>query len=152
VAVSTPWNAIVQCGEREEEVTGILQIGYPTGEEQPLHACKTQAQQAAEMKEEREKHLRCYKVEEGKGEPEPEGSVNFLFVDPSVGAEIRYAGSFRPRWTNGSGNGLNASKLTWEGEASGPLQCEEAACAAPATATGAGKVVGFEAQQLIQMK
>jgi hypothetical protein len=153
-AVSTPWNEVVRCGEREEENYHLLVIGYPAGEPPAQPTCSarpTEAAELVEMKEEREKHLRCYKVEEGKGEPEPEGCVNIMFVDPAAGEEIRYGGSWRPTWRNSSGR-LDASKLRWEGEASGLLQCEAPACAAPATTTGSGQTQGLAHQQEILAK
>jgi hypothetical protein len=152
LAVSTPWNIVGVCGEREEERTGLVQIGYPTGEEPAVHACKTTAEETSEMEAERTGHLHCFKVEEGSGTPEPAGCINVTIVDPTAGLEIRYGGSLRPKWTNGAGTGLNASKWTWEGIGSNELQCQLLGCHSPGTTTGSAKTVGFEAQELIQAK
>jgi hypothetical protein len=150
--VSTPWNMVAVCGEREEERTGVVQIGYPTGEEPPVHACKTQAAEESEMSTERTSHLHCFKEEEGKAVDEPAGCINVTIVDPTAGLEIRYGGSLRPKWTNGAGTGLNASKWIWEGIASNELFCQLSGCHSPGTTTGQVKIVGFEAQELIQVR
>jgi hypothetical protein len=150
--VSTPWNIVGLCGEREEERTGLVELGYPTAEEPAVHACKTQVEEEAEMSAEKTAHTGCFKEAEGAGKLEPEGCVNVTLVDPTASIETLYGGSWRPRWTNGAGNGLNASKLTWEGASSNFLFCESPGCASPGTLTGQAKTVGYSAQQLIQMK
>jgi hypothetical protein len=150
--VSTPWNLVGICGEREEESTTLVQLGYPTGEEPAAHLCKTLVEEEAEMSAERTGHTHCFKEAEGAGKLEPEGCVNVTIVDPTASLEILYGGSLRPKWTNGAGNGLNASKWTWEGASSNILFCELSGCAAPGTTTGTVKTVGFAAQQLIQAK
>jgi hypothetical protein len=150
--VTTPWNIVGVCGEREEERTGLVEIGYPTGAEPAVHACKTLAEEEAEMSAERTGHTGCFKEPEGAGKPEPEGCINITIVDPTASLELLYGGSLRPKWTNGAGNGTNASKLTSEGSTTGFLFCELPGCAAPLTFTGQMKTVGYTAQQLIQMK
>jgi hypothetical protein len=150
--VSPPWNIIGVCGEREEERTGLVEIGYPTGAEPAVHACKTLAEEEAEMSAERTSHTGCFKEAEGAGQLEPEGCINVTIVDPTASLEILYGGSLRPKWTNGAGARLDASKWTWEGASSNILFCELSGCAAPGTTTGSVKAVGFAAQQLIQMK
>jgi hypothetical protein len=151
-AITTPWNMIGLCGEREEERTALIQIGYPTGEEPPVRACQSAAAEKTEIAAEHTNHLHCSKIEEGKGLREPEGCVDITIVDPAAGLEVRDGGSFRPRWTNGAGNGLDASTWSFEGEVSGALSCESTGCTSPLTFSGQGKVVGFEAQQLITIK
>jgi hypothetical protein len=73
-------------------------------------------------------------------------------VDPGAGIEIEYGGSLRPSWINGSGNGLAASKWHWEGEKSGTLVCLQSGCHAPGVTEGNAKIVGYEAQDLIQLR
>jgi hypothetical protein len=150
--VSTPWNVVGFCGEREEVRTAILQFGYPNGEEPLAHRCLTQIEEESVAASERTERKNCFQVLEGKGEPEPEGCVNLTIVDPTAALEIRYGGSLRPTWSNGAGNGLDASRWHWQGAPWDELRCELAACEAPATVTGSVKAVGFEAQQLIQVR
>jgi hypothetical protein len=154
-SLSVPWNIVGVCGEVEEERVGRVQIGYPTGEEPPVHACKSEEEEKAEIAAEHSGHTHCYKEAEGSGHPEPAGCINVTIVDPTAALEIPYGGSLRPRWINGAGNGLDASKWEWETEQPervGVLFCQLLACAAPGRTNGEVKTVGYEAQELIQSK
>ena len=142
--LSVPWNSELRCGEREEEAVPIFKLGAPA----PATAstpCETKAAEETEVKKEEEERKGCY------ASPVPSGCVKLTLIEPSLGLEQPWEGSLRATWANGFGNGFNASKMKFEGEASGRLRTPSS-FADPATFTGQLRVSGAGSGELITVK
>lgn len=155
--LSTPWNMEAHCGVREDAFEPVLKIGVPSSEF-PLAlsstVCPAEATEEAEAQE-----IAAYakEREEGKGcyvsKPAPAGCTRYTFVQPATGLEVAFGGTLHGRWLNGVRNGLSPSKVRFEGPASGELQCEwPAGCTATASARGEMKQLGYNEEQLLQLK
>ncbi len=105
--LSVPWNVELRCGEREETQVTIVKIGQPNGAA-PTPGCESEATEVGEIKKEEEERRGCYAT------PVPAGCIKVNVVQPALGLETVFEGSVRARVLDGSGNGLNASRLRFE--------------------------------------
>jgi len=151
---STPWNAELDCGIREESFQGILRIGVPDAQfprppsttDCPDEATEEEeSNEIAAYKKEREEKQGCYA-----SIPAPEGCIRTTIVEPGAALEVSFGGTLHAKLINGVRNGLTASKLKLEGPTSGELQCEApVGCVATGKEFGEAKVEGFTELQLL---
>lgn len=142
--LTVPWNAELRCGGRAGEEVAILKIGIPNGAPSSTGCVSEAAEKIAVEKEETESRG-CYES------PVPEGCIKVSLVQPALGLEEEYEGTLRPAWTNGFGNGLNASTQAFEGATSGHLRLATT-FATTATLSGQYKLIGYSASELIEIK
>ncbi len=153
-ALTTPWNVEADCGTRTGEKVPVVKIGVPTSRTESERkaaeerACKTEAAEATEVESEVAKKEGCYR-----SRPSPAGCIAFLWVAPSLGYEVGFAGTLRARAVNGVGNGLDQTRWEFQGGKFGELQCTfPIGCTAKLVTFGEVKQQGFEAAQLITVK
>ncbi len=142
--LSVPWNVELRCGEREETEVTIVKIGVPNGAA-PSTGCESEPAELEATKKEEEERRGCY------ASPVPAGCIKVNIVQPALGLETVFEGSVGARVLDGSGNGLNASRLRVEGASSGRLRLSTA-FATEATMTREVWVSGLGGNELLQAK
>ncbi len=140
--LTVPWNIQLRCGEREETQSAIVMIGWPTGAA-PVNACYSEEEEAAQISAEETARKNCYAT------TVPAGCIKFNIVQPSLALEDVYEGSLRALYKNGSGSGLNPSRMKFEGAISGSLHLSSS-FASTSSFTGEERFagVGFELKQV----
>jgi hypothetical protein len=130
---SFPWNMRLASGIREEEPVTLLEIGnegsacYPT-ETKIVEGKETQVPASWE------------KV--------PAGCIRLDLLIPETGVEVPVYGAISPQLLNGSGSGLNPSRLSFA--LAGHLEVEEApGTFSQAELTGTAKILGAEGRELL---
>jgi len=135
---SFPWKLELTRAERKEEPVDVLRIGIPPAGK----TCYPKEVVKLENGEEVEEAAKWQNV--------PAGCIKITVVAPQIPEELVFYGSLEPTLLNGAGNGLNASRIVFNGEA-GQLRPEHNE-APDTTSSGTLKISGAESEQLIFAK